>query len=195
MAKPGYGKRRMPRPRWMPDVRHLNLVPVQEKQESWIVMSQAWPGGHVSNLASGSWNDVSAYESRKEKKGGGKECLDVLEERARKKILRDGKKSEWKGWELSDDEVDIGERVDDGIDAWIHIYCLRSSPFSDSLKRNLYKKQINRHNLVWSGELCAWEWHKRPWKNILRRSRDAESVLYLQSREANIYNFMQEKHY
>ena len=98
-----------------------------------------------------------------------------------------------KGWELSDDEVDIGERVDDGIDAWIHIYCLRSSPFSDSLKRNLYKKQINRHNLVWSGELCAWEWHKRPWKNILRKLRDAESVLYLHSQEANTQNFMQEK--
>ena len=174
----------------MPDVRHLNLVPVQEKQESWIVMSQAWPGGHVSNLASGSWNDVSAYESRKEKKGGGKECLDVLEERARKKILRDGKKSEWKGWELSDDEVDIGERVDDGIDAWIHIYCLRSSPFSDSLKRNLYKKQINQHNLV----LCAREWHKRPWK-IYYEDYETRSQFYIFRAKANIYNFTQEKHY
>ena len=70
MAKPGYGKRRMPRLRWMPDVRHLDLVPVWEKQESWIVRSQAWPGEHVSNLLAGLGTTCPHLKVERRKKGG-----------------------------------------------------------------------------------------------------------------------------
>ena len=115
MTNPGYGKRRMPWPKWMPDVRLLNLVPVWEKTSVMDRRVPSMTGSTRFKPTSRSWNDVSAYESRKEKKGMEMNLWMCWKKEREKRFWETEKRVSEKDWEFSDGEVDIGERVDDEI--------------------------------------------------------------------------------
>ena len=116
MANPGYGKRRMLCPKWMPDVGLLNPCPCLRKTS--CVMDRRVPsitGSTRFKPTSRSWNDVSAYESRKEKKGVERNLWMCWKKEREKRFWKTEKRVSEKDWEFSDGEVDIGECVDDGI--------------------------------------------------------------------------------